>query len=208
MKKFLTFGIVIMLLFLTIVPAFADAASYPMEPADFYVYVATPDGGLNIRSGPDDKTYPTIMDGTIPDGVRLHITYTSGNWGFTEYNGYYGWVALKQTSETPPAVSHVQQVVTEVHTQGVTIVKQVTEVVTEIVTVQPTEAPTQVVVVQGAENGNEIPNGYEISEVVDATGDSAANSSTAMFFLIGIAIVLVIVVAVLLIVIINKSKKN
>ncbi len=206
MKKFLTIGMVIMLLFLTIVPAFADAASYPMDNADFYVYVATPDGGLNLRDGPDVK-YAKVMNGTIPDGVRLHITYTSGNWGFTEYNGYYGWVALKQTSETPPAVSHVQQVVTEVHTQGVTIVKQVTEVVTEIVTVHPTEAPTQVVVVQSAEN-NQNPSDYNVSEVVDEGTASTFNSSTGMLLLVGIAIVLVIVVAVLLIVIINKSKKN
>lgn len=206
MKKFFTIGMVIMLLFLTVVPAFADAASYPMEPADFYVYVATPDGGLNIRSGPDDKTYPTIMDGRIPDGVRLHITITSGNWGFTEYNGYRGWVALKQTSETPPAVSQVQQVVTEVHTQGVTIVQQITEVVTEIVTVQATDPVSQVV---APDNGNNANNDLEINTVApDYNPDTGnANSSIGMFLLIGIAIFLIIVVAVLLIVIINKSKK-
>ena len=201
MKKFLTFGIVIMLLFLTIVPAFADAASFPMERADFYVYVATPDGGLNLRDGPDVK-YAKVMDGTIPDGVKLYIKYTSGNWGFTEYNGYHGWVALKQTSETPPAVSQVQQVVTEVHTQGVTIVKQVTEVVTEIVTVQVTEAPTEVVVVTDP--------APEADTVISEYNQESANpnSSTGMFLLIGISIFLIIVVAVLLIVIINKSKKN
>ena len=201
MKKFLTVGIVIMLLFLTIVPAFADAASFPMEPADFYVYVATPDGGLNLRDGPDVK-YAKVMDGTIPDGVKLYIKYTSGICGFTEYNGYRGWVALKQTSETPPAVSQVQQVVTEVHTQGVTIVKQVTEVVTEIVTVQVTEAPTEVVVVTDP--------APEADTVIPEYNQESANpnSSTGMFLLIGISIFLIIVVAVLLIVIINKSKKN
>ena len=201
MKKFLTFGIVIMLLFLTIVPAFADAASFPMEPADFYVYVATPDGGLNLRDGPDVK-YAKVMDGTIPDGVRLYIKYTSGNWGLTEYNGYSGWVALKQTSDTPPVVSQVQQVVTEVHTQGVTIVKQVTEIVTEIVIVQVTEAPTEVVVVTDP--------APEADTVIPEYNQESANpnSSTGMFLLIGISIFLIIVVAVLLIVIINKSKKN
>lgn len=195
MKKFLTFGIVIMLLFLTIVPAFADAASYPMEPADFYVYVATPDGGLNLRDGPDVK-YAKVMDGTIPDGVRLYIKYTSGNWGFTEYNGYHGWVALKQTSDTPPVVSQVQQVVTEVHTQ------QVTEIVTEIVTVQVTEAPTEVVVVTDP--------APEADTIITEYNQESANpnSSTGMFLLIGISIFLIIVVAVLLIVIINKPKIN
>lgn len=199
MKKFFTIVTVIMLLFLTIVPAFADAASYPMEPADFYVYVATPDGGLNIRSGPDHKTYPTVMDGRIPDGVRLHITFTSGNWGYTEYNGYYGWVALKQTSTTPPSVSEVKQVVTEVVTQGVTIVQQVTEVVTEVVTVQaPADEPLESVSVT-----------EDIEIVSEYNPDNAKpNSSTGMFLLIGISIFLIIVVAVLLIVIINKSKKN
>lgn len=201
MKKFITIGMVIMLLFLTIVPAFADAASYPMEPADFYVYVATPDGGLNFRNGPGVE-YKTIIDYRIPDGVRLHITATSDNWGLTEYDGKWGWVALKQTSDTPPAVSEVQQVVTEVVTQGVTIVQQVTEVVTEVVTVPATESPSQIVSVPG--DGTEIDTATPEYNPEPAT----PNSTTGMFLLVGISIFLIIVVAVLLIVIINKSKKN
>ncbi|MBO5064917.1 MAG: hypothetical protein J6D06_02255 [Clostridia bacterium] len=200
MKKFLTIGTVIMLLFLTIVPAFADSAAYPVEKADFYVYVATPDGGLNFRDGPGVE-YNTIIDYRIPDGVQLHITATSDNWGLTEYDGKWGWVALKQTSDTPPAVSHVQQVVTEVHTQGVTIVKQVTEVVSEIVTVPTTEAPSRVV--------ESYDNAFIEKGVPEINTEPAnAGSSTGMFLLIGIAIFLIIVVAALLIVIINKSKKN
>ena len=200
MKKFLTIGMVIMLLFLSIIPAFADAASYPMDSADFYVYVATPDGGLNLRDGPGVE-YHKVIEGTIPDGVKLHITFTSGNWGFTNYEGNYGWVALKQTSKTPPAVSQVQQVITEVHTQGVTIVQQVTEIVTEVVTVKATEAPAEVV--EASENFEVNP---EISEYNPAS--SNLGSSNGMFLLIGLVIFLIIVVAVLLIVIINKSKKN
>ena len=191
MKKFLTFGMVVVLLFLTIVPAFADAASYPIEPADFYVYVATPDGGLNMRSGPGVE-YPRVIDHTIPDGVRLHITATSDNWGHTEYNGEYGWVALKQTSEKPPVVSEVEQVVTEVVTERVTIVQQVTEIVTEVVeiTTEKTEETQQDVEEVNVENeGNNI-------------------SFIGSFLLVGIVIVLIILVAILLIVVINSKAKK
>ena len=99
MKKFLTFGIVIMLLFLTIVPAFADAASFPMERADFYVYVATPDGGLNMRSGPDVK-YDRVMEDTIPDGVRLYI---NGNVSFPAE--WYQWGNIFGLAFFPTVVS-------------------------------------------------------------------------------------------------------
>lgn len=198
MKKFFTIGMVIILLFLTIVPAFADAASYPIDDCeDFYVYVATPDGGLNFRCGPDVE-YPTIITGRIPDGECLLITHTSGNWGRTYYAGEYGWVALKQTSSKPPVVQNVQQVVTEIHTQGVTIVKQVTEVVTEIVTIKETVEPTVINDITSVENESE--------NINNEQGDS--NSTVGMIALVGIAILLIIVVAVLLIVIINKSKKN
>ncbi|MBR3933949.1 MAG: hypothetical protein IKJ68_08605 [Clostridia bacterium] len=75
---------------------FADAAAYDMEPANYYVYVSTPDGGLNMRHGPGTD-YAKVMDQPIPDGVKLYIGYVSDNWGYTEYNGNSGWVALKQT---------------------------------------------------------------------------------------------------------------
>lgn len=97
MKKLFTLLIVAIILCASVIPAFADAASYPMEQVDYYVIVATPDGGLNLRAGPGVE-YSTVIDYRIPDGVELHITLESDNWGYTKYNGEYGWVALKQTT--------------------------------------------------------------------------------------------------------------
>lgn len=76
--------------------AFADAAIYDVEKADFSVIVKTPDGGLNMRYGPGTK-YDKVMSGRIPDNVQLYISAVSDNWGYTSYNGYEGWVALSQT---------------------------------------------------------------------------------------------------------------
>lgn len=81
--------------------AFADAMDFDVKEAGYYVYVATPDGGLNIRYGPGTE-YDKVMAGRIPDGVKLYIGSVSGNWGYTSYNGYEGWVALKQTTTPPP----------------------------------------------------------------------------------------------------------
>lgn len=100
-KVFLIFNLMLMIFITNIAPVFADAAAYDMHEAGYYVYVATPDGGLNMRYGPGTE-YDKVMKSRIPDGVRLYIGYTSGNWGMTTYNGYEGWVALKQTSKTPP----------------------------------------------------------------------------------------------------------
>lgn len=80
---------------------FADAITYDMEPSDFYVYVVTPDGGLNMRHGPGTD-YPKVMEKPIPDYEKLYIVYTSGDWGYTSYNGNEGWVCLIDTTTTPP----------------------------------------------------------------------------------------------------------
>jgi len=82
------------------------APSYETIPAGYYVYVATPDGGLNLRQGPG-TSYNKAMSDRIPDGVKLYISHTSGNWGLTTYSGYEGWVALSQTTTTPPAPAPV-----------------------------------------------------------------------------------------------------
>ena len=103
MKKIISvLGIISVLLLMGFQTAFADAASYDMKQAGYYVYVATPDGGLNMREGPGTN-YSKVMKERIPDGVRLYIELVSDNWGYTTYNGNYGWVALKQTTKNPPA---------------------------------------------------------------------------------------------------------
>lgn len=104
MKKiFCVFSVILIVSVLSSVLAFADAAVYDLETTDYYVYVATPDGGLNMRYGPGTE-YDKVMEQRIPDGTKLYIGMVSGNWGYTSYNGYEGWVALKQTTTVAPSV--------------------------------------------------------------------------------------------------------
>jgi len=69
--------------------------------AGYYVYALTPDGGLNLRYGPG-TSYAKTIDGVIPDYTKLYIEFTSNGWGYTEFMDYTGWVALNQTTTTPP----------------------------------------------------------------------------------------------------------
>ena len=113
MKKTILISAMVFLLILTSTcSVFADAMAYDVEPANYYVYVATPDGGLNMRHGPSTD-YAKVMEGRIPDGVKLYITMVSGNWGYTSYDGYNGWVALKQTAATPPTPHPAPQITAE-----------------------------------------------------------------------------------------------
>ena len=58
---------------------------------------------MNLRVEP--TTEAAILC-TIPDFVCLHITMeTSNGWGYTDYNGNYGWVALNQLSKSYPIKS-------------------------------------------------------------------------------------------------------
>ena len=84
----------------------ADAAVYDWEVSEdcnYDAYVSTVDGGVNLRVEP--TTESSILC-TIPDFVCLHITMESNNgWGYTDYNGNYGWVALNQLSKSYPIKS-------------------------------------------------------------------------------------------------------
>lgn len=98
--RILTFFFALLLAALLPAAAFADAIVYPDDiwGVDYYVYVATPDGGLNLRSGPG--VYYELLT-AVPDYVQLHITQeSSANWGYTDYMGYYGWVYLGQTTDS------------------------------------------------------------------------------------------------------------
>ncbi len=94
----------------------ADAIAdwYPEEQSVAYdVQVSAPDGGVNLRYAPGVE-YDILLDGLIPNGTILHVTReaaaSNGNyWGYTVYNGIYGWIALSQVSriEAAPAVQEV-----------------------------------------------------------------------------------------------------
>lgn len=84
----------------------ADAAAYDWESAgevNYGVYVSTTDGGVNLRVEPTTDAEILVC---VPDLVYLTITQeTTSGWGFTGYNGEYGWVHLSQTSSSYPAKS-------------------------------------------------------------------------------------------------------
>lgn len=77
---------------------------------DYDVYVAAPDGGVNLRNGAGTE-YSIMLSGLIPNGTKLHVTNETKasngkKWGQVTYQGKTGWVFLGQCSKTPPAVSN------------------------------------------------------------------------------------------------------
>ena len=103
MKKGLVLCILLLILSFS-AGVFGDVGIYDWDVSrscDYDRYVATIDGGVNLRTEP--STDGAILY-TIPDFVMLHITAESTNgWGYTTYNGSYGWVALSQLSSSYPA---------------------------------------------------------------------------------------------------------
>lgn len=140
------------------VPIWADAAVdwYPEEQAvDYYVLVSAPDGGVNLRYGPGVE-YDRLMDYMIPNDVYLHVTQSAqasnGNyWGYTEYQGMYGWIALTQVTTiegVPPTVTPVptetpMTTATPEPTQTATETPQATETATPTATDIQTPAATE-----------------------------------------------------------------
>ena len=181
-KTILVLGLVLLIILGNTAVSLADAMSFDVEPAGYYVYVATPDGGLNMRYGPS-VDYAKVMEGRIPDGVKLYIVSKSGNWGFTSYNGYEGWVALKQTTTTPPA-----PVSTPVPTPPPTATPQISQTpATDI-------APTA-----------EIP-----QTTPDAENEQTARAAlTNQIVLVAIFVLFVIIASLLIVILINiKSRKQ
>lgn len=75
-------------------------------PAIYNVEVTAPDGGVNMRSGAGVE-YDKVLPDMIPNGTVLCITQqataSNGNsWGYTSYNGVYGWIALTQVTSLEP----------------------------------------------------------------------------------------------------------
>lgn len=105
--RWLPLVLLLILVFGNMQSAFADAVLYDMEPAGYHVYVATPDGGLNMRHGPGSG-YSKVMQKRIPDNEKLYIEYISGKWGFTTFEGNNGWVYLPQTTTTKPSTNEAE----------------------------------------------------------------------------------------------------
>ena len=77
-----------------------STSSYGYD-VSYDVVVSAPDGGVNLRGGVG--TSYEILYHMIPNNVTLHISKeaqaSNGNyWGYTYYDGIYGWIALSQVS--------------------------------------------------------------------------------------------------------------
>lgn len=69
----------------------------------YNVQVTAPDGGVNMRCGAGVE-YDKVLPDMIPNGTVLTVTQeavaSNGNsWGYTNYNGTYGWIALTQVTK-------------------------------------------------------------------------------------------------------------
>lgn len=96
----------LMLVILSVIAIISiQGSKIPIQAAstDYYVEVAAPDGGVNMRQGPGVE-YEKVR-AMIPNGEILHIvseetTSNGNNWGYTEFEGTAGWVALTQVRVT------------------------------------------------------------------------------------------------------------
>lgn len=74
-------------------------SGYPSP--DFYVITAGMEGAVNLRTSAGTSSR-IIME--IPNGAELHVTgliYNAADgffWGAVYYNGYNGWISLRQTN--------------------------------------------------------------------------------------------------------------
>lgn len=84
------------------VPVYADKSAkteLPAETTDYYMTVDSGGVGVDIYPSTDGKG-EKLNDKTVRDGTVLHIegeTEKNGEtWGYTEYNGRYGYVPLEE----------------------------------------------------------------------------------------------------------------
>lgn len=68
-----------------------SSGSSSSSSASGYYMVAAEGSNLNMRSEPNASS---DIVGKIPDGTRIYVSSTSGNWGKVTYNGVTGWVSL------------------------------------------------------------------------------------------------------------------
>ena len=208
--------LILMLLFGSAQTIWADAAVdwYSQEAVDYDVQVSAPDGGVNIRYGPGVE-YDRLMDSMIPNGVILHVTSqaqaSNGNyWGYTYYNGIYGWIALTQVSRiesvpTPvPATPEPIQLPAE--TPVVTAVPTEVPVVTEtpVVTESPTETPTAQPTEEPSET--EEPEKTPVPEQEEKQEGIMISYRLMLKIVIGICIILVIMFTAILFLMISKKE--
>lgn len=201
----------------------ADAASYWYEEGavDYYVEITAPDGGANLRLGPGVE-YQILLEGLMPNGTVLHVSSESmasnGNyWGYTEYNGIYGWVALTQVTVTDnPAVEAVEEVPAAPLPETATPTQEPTIEVTATPTPPPTPIATQTAMPTESEQPEIvtevtetlIPTPTSSLKTMETSGGTGLSSSMLVTLLIIGIVVLVVALTVFIVVLAKyKSKK-
>lgn len=104
MRKFKGVFLAGMLVLSVSVPVYADKSAVvkveaPADTTDYYMTVDSGGVGVDIYPSTDGKG-EKLNDKTVKDGTVLHIegeTEKNGEtWGYTEYNGRYGYVPLEE----------------------------------------------------------------------------------------------------------------
>ena len=104
MRKFKGVLLAGMLVLSVSVPVYADKSAVvkveaPADTTDYYMTVDSGGVGVDIYPSTDGKG-EKLNDKTVKDGTVLHIegeTEKNGEtWGYTEYNGRYGYVPLEE----------------------------------------------------------------------------------------------------------------
>ena len=123
MKK-MAKGLLVMILGLLMsVNVMADVQTGRTEPdysTDYYMIVESKAGGIDIYSQPDLES-TKLNEDQIPNGTALHIegevedSENNRTWGYTEYHGMYGYVAL---DECRPADSRKEAIESELYIAG------------------------------------------------------------------------------------------
>ena len=123
MKK-MAKGLLVMILGLLMsVNVMADVQTGRTEPdynTDYYMIVESKAGGIDIYSQPDLES-TKLNEEQIPNGTALHIegevedSENNRTWGYTEYHGMYGYVAL---DECRPADSRKEAIESELYIAG------------------------------------------------------------------------------------------
>ena len=123
MKK-MAKGLLVMILGLLMsVNVMADVQTGRTEPdynTDYYMIVESKAGGIDIYSQPDLES-TKLNEEQIPNGTALHIEgevedgENNRTWGYTEYHGMYGYVAL---DECRPADSRKEAIESELYIAG------------------------------------------------------------------------------------------
>lgn len=208
MKKVLVFIISAIIMCSFMVTAFADAMSWNVEPAQYTVYVLTPDGGLNLRNGPGTE-FETVTNQRIPDYTELFIDYTYNGWGYTNYNDEHGWVYLGQTTREKPQEPIPETTTAETTEKSTSVSQTVTDKqTTTVFQTVPDEKTTVQITNEETETVTDITSTEDVSEIVqirDKNNETHRTLSLPVVIMLFVAVIILVSTGAALIILISKK---